>query len=92
MFITDKILKISTFIDLLIFCIENVLNEGIMFTTDSMQETVMQYFTTLFTPCSFIELTRKVPTVMHKFNICDTKSSEVHFHCHMFQWHIYHHH
>jgi hypothetical protein len=32
-------------------------------------------FTTLFTPCIFIELlTRKVPTVMHKFTICDTKS------------------
>jgi hypothetical protein len=47
----------------------------------------------LFTPCIFIELLIiKVPTVMHKFNICDTKSSEVHFHSDMFWWHIYHHH
>jgi hypothetical protein len=36
-------------------------------------------------------LTRQVPTAMHKFNICDTKSLEVHFHPDMFWWRIYHH-
>jgi hypothetical protein len=47
----------------------------------------------LFTPYIFIELlTRKVPTVMYKFNICDTKSLKVHFHSDMFRWHTYHHH
>jgi len=31
MFIFDEILKISMFIDLLIFSIDNILNEGLMF-------------------------------------------------------------
>jgi hypothetical protein len=46
----------------------------------------------LFTLCIFIELlNRKVPTVMRKFNICDTKTLEVHFHFDMFRCLIYHH-
>jgi hypothetical protein len=34
-------------------------------------------------------LTTEAPTVIHKFNISDTKTLEVHFHSHMFRWRIY---
>jgi len=42
MFIIDEILKISVFIDLLIFAIDNILNEGRMFPL-RVRETVMRY-------------------------------------------------
>jgi hypothetical protein len=29
---------------------------------------------------------------MHKFNVCDIKALEDHFHSDMFRWHIYYHH
>jgi hypothetical protein len=45
-----------------------------------------------FTKCYVKLLARKVPTVMHKFNIRDTKYLKVHFHSDMFRWYIYNHH
>jgi hypothetical protein len=33
----------------------------------------------------------KVPTMTHKFNLCDRKSLEGHLHSDIFRWHIYHH-